>query len=144
MNTPLLCILLYAIWTCVPLVFGIGAFRVFSVLTGRPANSFPADRPHEGPAWYHRMNRAHLNCVENLPVFACIVFVGVHLEVHAAYWEGLTVAILACRVLQTLVHMVSTAPMAINVRFTFFLLQLLGLLGLAWTIVQHMYAEKLI
>jgi len=140
MNTPLFCILCYAIWTLVPLIFGIGAFRVFSVLTGRAADSFPADRPHDGPDWYHRMNRAHLNCVENLPVFAAVVFVGVYLEVQASYWEGLTIAILACRVLQTLVHMWSTSTVAINIRFTFFLLQLVGIWGLAWVIVQHMYA----
>ena len=137
METSLLCVLAYALWTLVPLVFGVGAYRVISVLTGRPANSFPADKSHEGPDWYHRMNRAHLNCVENLPVYACVVFVGVGLRVDTQMWTLCTIGIVFCRIMQTIVHMISVAPMAINTRFTFFALQLLGLGALAVCILQH-------
>lgn len=142
MEISLLCVLIYAMWTMVPLIFGIGAYRVGSVLTGRAANSFPADAPHEGPDWYHRMNRVHLNCVENLPVYACVVFVGVGLDIEATLWVPVTVAVLVCRVLQSLIHMISTSPMAINARFSFFVGQLVGLMVLSGCIVQHVLAPS--
>ena len=67
MTTSLLCVLLYAIWTVCPVIFGVGAYRVLTVLTGKRAiDSFPADTEHGRPDWYRRVNRAHLNCVENL------------------------------------------------------------------------------
>lgn len=142
METPLLCVLAYAMWTLVPLTFGVGAYRVGTVLSGRAANSFPADAPHEGPDWYHRMNRVHLNCVENLPVYACVIFVGVGVNIEAKLWVPVAVAVLVCRILQSLIHMLSTSPMAINARFSFFVGQLVGLMVLSGCIVQQVFASS--
>ena len=61
-----------------------------AVLRGeRPANGFPADQDHGGPGWYRRCNRAHLNCVENLPVFGAVVLVGAASSgTFATWWMG--------------------------------------------------------
>ena len=129
MTTSLLCVLIYALWTLCPVIFGVGAYRVFTVLTGgRPANGFTAGVEHDGPDWYHRANRAHLNCVENLPVFACVILVGMGLNVESDWWNTLAITTVVTRVLQSSVHIVSTSPIAVQIRFTFFSIQL-GCIG---------------
>ena len=50
------------------LVTAIGAFRVLQVLTRKKAaNEFPSGTPHGGDL-YWRLNRAHMNTAENLPL----------------------------------------------------------------------------
>ena len=68
MTVPLWCLLGYVAWTLL-LLLGIGAARSAQVLTGaRRANEFPAGERHGGDA-YWRLNRAHLNCLEFIPLF---------------------------------------------------------------------------
>ena len=48
-------------WSLFLLVF-FGHWRIWQVVAHRvhPA-SFPAGKDHDGPAWYHRASRAHMN-----------------------------------------------------------------------------------
>ena len=62
-------------------VLAIGAYRVTCTLLGAKANSFLATKPH-GPEWYQRLCRAHMNCVENLPIFATLVLVAAVLGIN--------------------------------------------------------------
>lgn len=72
MTRPLLCLLAFAGWALF-LVLCIAAARVSQVLTGKKKpNEFPSGVPHGGDR-YWRLNRAHLNTVENLPIFGAIV-----------------------------------------------------------------------
>ena len=65
----------YALWA-IALVVTMAVVRTTMVLRGRAkANSFTAGVPHGGDA-YWRLNRAHLNTLENLPIFAAIVLSG--------------------------------------------------------------------
>lgn len=74
MTIPLWSLLGFAIWTVVLLLATVGVYRWSRILTGRvPIREFRADRI-EGENWYRRAMRAHANCIENLPVFAAIVF----------------------------------------------------------------------
>lgn len=50
------------------------------------------DQPFEAPAWARRVERAHANMVENLPLFATLV-----LTVHVA-GKGSSATALACQV----------------------------------------------
>ena len=103
----------FAAWAAL-LVTAIGVARVAQVVTGKKrANEFPGGVQHGGDA-YWRLNRAHLNAVENLPIFAALVLtarlthVGVLLPAEI---------ILVARLVQSLIHISSGRVLAVNVRF---------------------------
>ena len=127
MTTPLLCLLGYSLLT-LALAQVLVADRVSKVLTGSAqANSF---RPHDPEArpFVQRLERAHANCLENLPLF--IVVVGVDHVVGPVDPAGtLASIILAARVAQSTIHLVSIEETAVHLRFTAYLVQVLCLLG---------------
>ncbi len=120
MTRSLYCLVGFAAWA-VLLVLAIGGARTFLVLTGKKrSNEFPGGVQHGGDL-YWRLNRAHVNTVENLAVFAALV-----LTAKLAGVDVTTPAevALAARVVQSLVHISSGSATAVNVRFTAFLTQL--------------------
>jgi uncharacterized MAPEG superfamily protein len=122
MTTPLWCLAGFVGWTIL-LMAGIAVARVGAVLRGeKQANEFPAGVPHGGDA-YWRLNRAHLNCTENLPLFASVVLIAAAAGLHAPALDTAAKVYLAARVGQSLAHVSSGSSMAVNVRFTFFLVQ---------------------
>ena len=66
MTIPVLVLLAFAAWTLLTLFGSVGVYRWSRILTGR-ASIARADLP-QGSEWYQRAVRAHMNCVENLPV----------------------------------------------------------------------------
>ena len=71
---PELMLMGFAAWTLLLLLTTVGAYRLSRVFLGRAGMSeFPADHV-EGQDWYRRAMRAHANCLENLPVFAVLVY----------------------------------------------------------------------
>jgi uncharacterized MAPEG superfamily protein len=121
----------FALWTLGLLMFTVGVHRWWRILTGKSAiHEFPADAPN-GPDWYKRATRAHLNCIENLPVFVAIVFTASAAGVKGTPLDALGVAILCARVVQTVTHVafVQTAR-AVSIRFTFFSVQLVAMLAM--------------
>ncbi len=132
MSTAVLCLLLFVIWT-LALVLTVGAVRVWGVLTGKqPPNSFPSGVPHGGDR-YWRLNRAHLNAVENLPVFAAVVLAAEATGVRDGALAVAPYVLVGARVVQSVVHVASNANMVVNLRFTAFAVQL-GCLG--WMILE--------
>ena len=135
MTIPLWCLLGFVAWTLV-LLLGVGFTRVGAVLRGeKRANEFPSGVPHGGDA-YWRLNRAHMNCVENLPLFASVVLVATVAGVKVALLDTLARVYLAARVGQSVTHVSSGSVMAVNVRFTFFLVQIGCLVGFLLTIAR--------
>jgi uncharacterized MAPEG superfamily protein len=135
MTTPLWCLLGFVTWTLV-LLLGVGFSRVGAVLGGRKkANEFPSGVPHGGDA-YWRLNRAHMNCVENLPLFASVVLVATVAGLKAPILDTLARVYLGARIGQSVTHVSSGSVMAIKVRFTFFLVQIGCLIGFLWTIAH--------
>jgi uncharacterized membrane protein YecN with MAPEG domain len=109
----------------------VGVHRWTLILSGRAQiHAFPPDAP-SGPDWYRRATRAHLNCIENLPVYASIIVVLSLVGVHGRLVDALCCIVLGARVCQTTTHVgfVQTAR-AVSIRFSFFTLQLLSMLGL--------------
>ncbi len=128
MTTPLWCLLGFVVWTLV-LLLALGVARVSQVLTGKAApTSFTAGVPH-GSDTYWRLNRAHLNCLENLPLFASVVLIATFGGVHAPILDTMARTYLGARVGQSLAHLSSGGALAVNVRFAFFLLQFVCLVG---------------
>jgi uncharacterized MAPEG superfamily protein len=123
MSTPLWCLLGFAAWSIL-LVLSLGAIRVGRVLARQQsANSFPSGVPHGGDR-YWRLNRAHLNSVENLPIFGAIVVVGELARVTASSFGLAATIVLVARVAQSTIHIASNTNLAVNLRFTAFLTQL--------------------
>ncbi len=74
MTIPQWTLLGFALWTLIVLISTIGITRLYLIFSGKvqPRN-FRADEPHGSPR-YRRAMRAHVNCVENLPVYGAIIF----------------------------------------------------------------------
>lgn len=124
MTLPLWALVGFATWTLGLVVAGVGAYRVAQVLLGRARpNAFPADTPH-GPDWYRRLMRAHANCVENLPIFAVLVVVGHLVGLRDGTFATLALTTLGARVGQTAAHLSSGRSLVVNIRFAFFVVQL--------------------
>ena len=141
MTIPLFTLLGFASWTLLVLMATVGVYRWTLILSGSAAiHTFPADAP-TGADWYRRATRAHANCVENLPVYASIVFVMSQLGVAGPLVDTLCWVVLGARICQTTIHVafVQTAR-AVSFRFSFFTLQLLSMLGLIVLIVLRLAA----
>jgi uncharacterized MAPEG superfamily protein len=114
----------FVAWTLLLLVLGIGVTRVGQVMRHEArANSFNPQVPHGTEAYQRRM-RAHLNCVENLPIFAALVLLGGLLGVSGAVFQAAAFAVLPMRIGQSVAHIASGRNRAVLVRFGFFSAQL--------------------
>lgn len=111
----------FAAWTLL-LVGGVVTYRVFSVAGGQSPTAWTRGGPSPAPGLVKRMEHAHLNCLENLPVFAAIVLSaaamgkGGVVDVYAPY-------VLLARIAQSLTHLAGVTPMLVNVRATFYAIQ---------------------
>jgi len=138
MTTPVWMLLGFATWTVLLLFFTIGVYRWRRILTGRSSIAdFRADQI-EGEDWYRRSMRAHANCIENLPVFAAVVFALTVGGVHSSTVDYLSIGVLVARIIQSLVHVgFAQTARVVGVRFTFFTVQLISFLALAAIVVRH-------
>ena len=128
--TQLYCLVGFAAWA-VLLVVAIALYRVAQVLTGQKrANEFPSGMQHGGDR-YWRLNRAHMNAVENLPIFAALVLTASILHVDVLKWAEVA---LVARIVQSVVHVSSGSVMAVNLRFTAFVTQVACYAGMIWTL----------
>lgn len=139
MTIPIWMLLGFAGWTLLLLVATVGVYRWSLILTSAAAiASFRADAS-DGAGWYQRGTRAHANCIENLPVFGAIVFALQAAEVSGALVDALSVAILAARIVQSLVHtcFVQTDRM-VSIRFSFYTVQAVSFMWLTGIIVVRL------
>ena len=124
MNIPVLVLLGFAAWTLLTLFGSIGVYRWSRILTGRASiTEWRADLP-QGSDWYKRAIRAHMNCVENLPLYTAIVVALIATGVKSAAIDMLAISILAARIGQTLVHIgLPPTNAAASLRFALFFIQ---------------------
>ena len=126
MTIPVWALLGFAFWTLITLLGSVGVYRWSRILTGlSQIREFQADIPH-GDDWYRRAMRAHMNCVENLPVLAAIVLAIVVSGLRSQTLDTLAIVLLVARVFQTITHIVfEQTNIVTGVRFAFFFIQLL-------------------
>jgi len=132
MSVPLWTLLGFAVWTVLTVFGSIGVYRWSLILTGRASISqWRADEP-QGAAWYRRAMRAHMNCVENLSVYAAIVFVISASGASGAALDALAVVVLAARIGQTLVHIAfEQTNTLVSFRFALYIAQAGCMLAMA-------------
>ncbi len=113
-----------AAWMLV-LLFVMVNQRGLLVLTGKMrVNAFAPDGSNTPEGFGRRLVRAHANCVENLPLLFAVLLYALATG-NTAITDGLAVLLLAARVFQSVMHLISTSPIFVWLRFAGFLVQLL-------------------
>jgi uncharacterized MAPEG superfamily protein len=113
----------YALWA-IALVLMVAADRTLIVLRGEArANSFTSGVPH-GSESYWRINRAHLNTVENLPIFAVIVLSGWVVGMETLAFNRLALIVVVARIIQSAIHIASGSVAAVTSRFLAYAVQI--------------------
>lgn len=130
--TALQTLLGFAAWTLL-LIAGVFLYRGMRLLTGTPINHWPrGNKPADDAPFVKRLEDAHANCLENLPVFAVIVLVAAALG-RLADIQALAPWVLYARIGQSLAHLSGTGPVNVFVRASFWSVQL-ALFG--WMLVK--------
>ncbi len=135
-DTPLFIVTLFALWTAF-LALIVPFWRIALVATGlyRVSDFTPGDA--HGSALYWRINRAHVNAVENLAVFAALAVAGIASGVTDVLFGQLCVVIMSARIVQSLIHIASGASAAIILRFIAFFVQILCYFGIGILTLSH-------
>ena len=113
-------------WTIV-LVLGYVNYRLFKIGGGQPADSWTRGNPSNDPDVIKRMQNAHLNCVENLPLYGGVVLAGLATN-QLAIIDPLAGWYLAARIAQSVVHVIQVSHWAVMIRGTLWTVQMLLLL----------------
>jgi uncharacterized MAPEG superfamily protein len=131
MPVPVWVLLGFAAWTLLTLFATVGVYRWSRILTGRTAiSAWRADEP-QGGEWYRRAMRAHMNCVENLPVYTAIVVAMLAAGVVSPILDLLAIVILVARICQTTIHMAFEQTNVIaGLRFAFFFVQAASMISM--------------
>ncbi|MBP6357590.1 MAG: MAPEG family protein [Burkholderiaceae bacterium] len=130
--TPIQSLLGFAAWTLL-LIAGVFLYRGMRFLTGTPINHWPrGNKPADDAPFVKRLEDAHANCLENLPVFAVIVLVAAALG-RLADIQALAPWVLYARMGQSLAHLSGTGPVNVFVRASCWSVQL-ALFG--WMLVK--------
>jgi uncharacterized MAPEG superfamily protein len=122
MTTTLLALLGFLCWTLFLLVL-METVRSKLVLTGEvPANGFNPENSNLSP-FMQRLARAHANCLEGLPLFGGFMILAV-IAGKSSITDPLAYVLLAARIAQSTIHLVSTSSLAVTARFTAFAVQI--------------------
>jgi uncharacterized MAPEG superfamily protein len=117
-------LLVYATWTILILSSTVGVYRWSRILSGRASVSEWHADESQGSEWYRRAMRAHMNCVENLPVFTAIVVAAWSVRMESVAFDALAIATVSARIVQSLVHVsVEQTELIASIRFLFFFIQ---------------------
>jgi len=128
--TGMTALLGFALLTLV-LVFVAVNWRVLEVLRGKGMNSWGRNDGIAVPPIVMRMQHSHLNCLENLPIFAILVFAAAFMG-KSAVVDGLACYVLGARIAQSLVHLVGTSAGLVFIRATFYVVQVLIFFYMFW------------
>jgi uncharacterized MAPEG superfamily protein len=128
-------VLLYIVWTLI-LAVVYASYRLPMIFSGKkPANHWERGNPVDDPAILVRAKSAHLNCLENFPLFAAVVFVAAFLS-KSAVVDAVAAYVLYLRVAQSLVHLVGTSLPLVLLRATLYIAQVLLILYVAWELLH--------
>ena len=119
-------------WTLL-LVFLLVNQRGMLVLSGKMAvNAFNPDGSNTPSNFGQRLVRTHANCLENLPLQAALLLYAMA-SAQTDITEPLALLLLGARLFQSLMHLISTNPLFVWLRFAAFFVQLAIL---AWWLLQ--------
>ena len=135
---PLCVMLAFAAWTLALLTVTVGYYRWSRILTGRQRiATFPADGTG-GAGWYERATRAHMNCIENLPVYGAVAVAAALCNVGGRDLDLLALAFITARIAQSLVHITrEQTDRVVSVRFSLYMVQWVCLVWMGVLVVAR-------
>ena len=109
----------FALWT-LALITLVFLYRGLRFLRGTPINHWPrGNKPQDDASVVKRLEDAHANCMENLPVFAVLVLAASVMDKTNTI-QTIAPFVLYARIGQSVVHMASTSVPAVFLRFGLF------------------------
>jgi uncharacterized MAPEG superfamily protein len=124
----------FTLWT-LALVALVFLYRGLRFLKGTPINSWPrGNKPADDAPLVKRVEDAHANCLENLPVFAAVVLAAAAMDKTNAV-DALAQWVLYARMGQTLAHLWGVGPLQVFVRASFWGVQLALMAWMGATLV---------
>ncbi|MCF2947906.1 MAPEG family protein [Paraglaciecola aquimarina] len=122
MNTTIFVLLSYIGLIVFLLVF-LGIYRTSLVLNRtKKANGFKPDGS-DVPDFGQRLTRVQANAVECFPFIGGLLLLALATN-SAVITDGLALWLLAARIGQAGIHLISTSILAVQIRFAFFLIQI--------------------
>jgi hypothetical protein len=122
MNDTIISLLGYITWILILLVW-IATYRTLLVAKKEQAvNGFKSDGSNS-PAFGEQLARALGNCVESFAFVGGLMLLALATN-SAAITNGLALLLLAARLGQSITHLISTSVLAVQIRFAFFLVQI--------------------
>jgi uncharacterized MAPEG superfamily protein len=122
MSPSLVALCGFAAWTVLLLVVVIGYRGLTMSRTGKAINTFSPAGTDLDPLG-QRLTRAHLNCLETLPVIGAVIL-SAAVAGRADVTDALALPLLWARMGQSLVHAISTAPAMVMLRGALLTVQL--------------------
>jgi uncharacterized MAPEG superfamily protein len=108
-----------------------GGLQLEPILTGRTAIATWRADEQQGGEWYRRAMRAHINCLENLPIYTAIVVALLAVRVTSPILDGLAITILVARICQSSIHLLlEQTNMVAGIRFAFYFLQAISMIAM--------------
>ncbi len=122
--TSLQALLGFTAWTLL-LVLVVFSWRgIALIIKGNKADSWTrGQQKADDPALIRRIEHAHSNCLENLPLFAVIVLAAAAMG-KSAVADQWAMYVLYARVAQSLTHMIGVSHWLVMLRATFWSVQL--------------------
>jgi uncharacterized MAPEG superfamily protein len=122
MSATIIALAGYIAWTILLLLLLIG-YRSMSVAKGeKAANEFSVSGDDVSDLG-QRITRAQANCVESFPIVGGTLLMALALG-QSAVTESLALIVLGARLAQSVVHIISTSVIAVQLRLVLFLVQL--------------------
>jgi uncharacterized MAPEG superfamily protein len=134
MSPTLTALIIYGFWTLLLLLLVVVARGADNMLNGTPLNGFDPQGDGMFP-FGQRLTRAHLNCVENLPPFIAIV-AGAYMSDQLAITDGLAYVVVGARIVQSSIHLLSTAQPMVMARATMLAVQIVILIWWAYQLLS--------
>lgn len=122
MSATIIALAGYIAWTALLLIALIG-YRSMSVAKGeKAANEFSASGD-DVSGLGQRITRAQANCVESFPIVGGTLLLALA-TAQTEITNGLALVVIGARLAQSVVHILSTSVMAVQLRLVAFLVQL--------------------
>src|SRR5215207_1673023 len=136
MSIPVWVLLGFAVWTLLLLFTTVGVYRWSRILTGRTRISEWRADEQQGSEWYRRAIRAHMNCVENLPIYTAIVVALLATHVTNPILDRLAIVILIARICQSVTHLLFEQTNTVaSIRFAFYFVQAVSMMAMVGGLV---------
>ena len=133
--TGLTALLLFTAWTLVLMLVYVAPRVALVLAMKKPANSWGRDDKNDDPPFLVRAKHAHLNCLENLPVFAAIVLAAVALG-KSPVVDQVAAFVLYARLAQSAVHLIGVSHWLVFIRANFLIIQAALFAYMIWGLLQ--------